>query len=189
MHRSWCNYIVSKDIRFYAELIILHNFFSKCNYIVLQGSKIVYWINNLDPHYTNFSKKLSFFSCSGNWSPSKVPPRQSPETEELYHQVDALLHIAVHCDRHCFLFLFLPQQLDRSTSLLLTVTHLSSAVSTDKLISTCSLQQKLYVTLSIQQVFITWESNIPKLKLSCCHLFYAPIFRPKEIKYPYKYLL
>lgn len=180
----WC-----KDIRFYAELIILHNFFSKCNYIMLQGSKILCWINYVNPHYTKFSKKLSFFSWSGNWSPSEVPPRQCPETEEFYHQVDALLHIAVHCDRHCFLFLFLSQQLDRSTSLLLTVTHLSSAVSTDEWISTCSLQQKLYVTLSIRQVFITWESNIPKLKLSGCHLFYAPIFRPKEIKYLYKYRL
>lgn len=156
----WC-----KDIRFYAELIILHNFFSKCNYIVLQGSKILCCIIYVNPHYTKFSKKLSFFSWSGYWSPSEVPPWQCPETEELYHQVDALLHIAVHCDRHCFLFLFLSQQLDRSTSLLLTVTYLSSAVSTDELISTCSLQQKLYVTLSIRQVFITWESNIPKLKL------------------------
>lgn len=133
----WC-----KDIRFYAELIILHNFFSKCNYIVLQGSKILCWINYLDPHYTKFSKKWSFLSWSGNWSPSEVPPRQCPETEELYHQVDALLHIAVHCDRHCFLLLFLSQQLDRSTSLLLTVTHLSSASLDNKKIFTLVLCQK-----------------------------------------------
>lgn len=51
----WC-----KDIRFYAELIILHNFFSKCNYIVLQGSKILCWINYVNKLTQTFLKNYLF---------------------------------------------------------------------------------------------------------------------------------